>query len=110
MVKNNILLRFLVAALYGRPLLLAASALVFYSGVVLGQARPGPELSAPDKEAADRLGRIPREAFSRSSSFVVAHNGDSFFYNPGAGIIRAPFVPDVFKSFGSHPIRDTSYI
>jgi len=89
-----------VPALHGRPLLLAASVLVLYSGVVLGQARPGLEVPAPDKEAAGGFGRIPREALSRPSSFIVAHNGDSFFYNPGAGIIRAPFVPDVFKSFG----------
>src|SRR3954454_14431479 len=43
---------------------------------------------------------IPRSAISQANSFVLARDGQSFFYNYDAGLVGRPFLPHVFKAFG----------
>jgi len=54
---------------------------------------------------------IPKEAVSRSNAFVLAHDGEAFLYNYNAGVARAPFLSNVYKTFGlSHDSRYFLYL
>lgn len=41
-----------------------------------------------------------RGAVSPRQSFVLAHDGESFLFNPSAGVWNAPFLSSVYKAFG----------
>jgi hypothetical protein len=43
---------------------------------------------------------ISAGAISQKHSFVIACNGESFLYNPSAGILGVPFLQNVYKPFG----------
>ena len=49
---------------------------------------------------AERLAALPPHAISVRHSFVLAAEGDSFLFNPSAGLSLAPFLPEVYKPFG----------
>jgi uncharacterized membrane protein len=49
---------------------------------------------------AQELPNIPRHAISREKSFVLAQNGQALLYNYDAGVVAAPLLPNVYKSFG----------
>ena len=44
--------------------------------------------------------KLPAEAISQSHSFVIAHGGNSYLYNFKAGVVKAPFLHNIYKSFG----------
>lgn len=46
------------------------------------------------------ISRLPRMAISPAHAFVLAAEGQSFFYNPSMGLMKQPFLPGVYKSFG----------
>lgn len=57
------------------------------------------------------LASIPREAISPQNAFVIAYGGEAYFYNHDAGINKAPFLHNVYKSFGfSHDARYFLYL
>jgi len=57
--------------------------------------------AAPQDNAKDLLTPgVPHQAVSRSDAFLVANNGQSYLYNPSAGISNAPFLRNVYKPFG----------
>src|SRR5262249_20834715 len=43
---------------------------------------------------------IPPEAISRAKSFVLTQNGQALLYNYDAGVVAAPLLSNVYKSFG----------
>ena len=48
----------------------------------------------------DPLSGISRAAISQANSFVLARDGQAFFYNYDAGVVGRAFLRDVYKSFG----------
>src|SRR5690349_17726890 len=56
--------------------------------------------SAQVTQLGPKLNGIPPGAISQAHSYVIAYNGESYFFNPLAGISNAPFLPNVFKPFG----------
>lgn len=50
---------------------------------------------------------LPQGSVSAEDSFVLAHNGESYLYNPATGAERIPFLRNVFKPFGFS--RDSRY-
>jgi hypothetical protein len=82
---------------------------------LFGAPQAAPELSGNAGAAAavlaKRLAKLPPGAISARHSFVVAAEGDSYLFNPSAGVWNAPFLPDVFKPFGfSHDSRYFLYL
>jgi murein DD-endopeptidase MepM/ murein hydrolase activator NlpD len=57
-----------------------------------------PSLHAQGTAAIGR--EIPAEALSRSHAFVIAHDGESYLYNFTAGVVKAPFLHNMYKPFG----------
>ncbi|MCC6862452.1 MAG: peptidoglycan DD-metalloendopeptidase family protein, partial [Bryobacterales bacterium] len=71
-------------------------------------AQDNPAAGAPP---ASPLSTIPRDAISKAKSFVLARDGEALFYNLDAGIVAAPFLSNVYKSFGfSHDSRYFLYL
>lgn len=72
---------------------------------------PGADASARARQFAGRLAKLPPGAISARRSFVLAAEGESYLFNPSAGVWNAPFLPDVFKPFGfSHDSRYFLYL
>ena len=64
------------------------------------------ENTAQRKRIADLL-----PAISASDTWVMAHDGESYLFNPGAGLEKVPFLSGVYKSFGfSHDSRYFLYL
>jgi len=72
-------------------LLIAAAAAASIPGLCAPPQDDGKTLLAPG---------LPREAISRSNAFLVAYDGQSYLFNPSAGIVQAPFLRNVYKPFG----------
>jgi hypothetical protein len=72
---------------------LAAAWFVFAGG-------PPPEQDSPERLISERLAALPAGAVSARQSFVIASEGESYLFNPAAGVWRAPFLPGVFRAFG----------
>ena len=49
---------------------------------------------------AQDISNVPQSAISAANSFVLARDGQAFFYNYDAGLIARPFLRDVYKPFG----------
>ncbi|MGH9675130.1 MAG: TolB family protein, partial [Bryobacteraceae bacterium] len=56
--------------------------------------------AAPAPNTLKTLSSISSDAAAPSRSFVLAVGGRSWFYNPSRNIWKAPFLENVYKSFG----------
>ena len=55
---------------------------------------------AKTNAAAPPFASLSKSAISRENSFVLARDGEAVLYNYANGVVGAPFLNDVYKSFG----------
>jgi hypothetical protein len=67
----------------------AALSFLFLTTASLGAAENKPTFAS-----------LPEGAIDAQHAFVVAANGQSFLFNPSAGVSRLPFLDNVFQPFG----------
>ena len=52
------------------------------------------------QSASEILSRLPADVTSPDRAFVIACNGESFLYNLEKGVVKSPFLSNVYKPFG----------